>query len=100
MRWPWVSRRAYDVVLDELKRLRDRNDRLTDVLERIARREQGMPEVPRDKRDPPEKIPHAVKEVIRLWGNPATQRMLEKRVREMRKDGKSWKEIERSVAAG
>src|SRR3989304_2331887 len=42
MHWPYVSRRAYDLLVDERDRLRARNDELTDHLVRLARTTNGL----------------------------------------------------------
>lgn len=65
MRWPWCSRLALDCVLAENDRLRQQNERLaalvekvTDQLVRTERFSRGMPEQPKEAREaarmPPE----------------------------------------------
>ncbi len=61
MTWPWVSRLAYDVVVEQ-------NTKMLDELLKIRRREAGMPEHPRPAPRPeaqePAEIPDEVEELI------------------------------------
>lgn len=59
MRSPWVSRLALDCVLAEADRLKQQNDRmvalvekLADQLLRVERFSRGMPEQPKEAREP------------------------------------------------
>ena len=72
MRWPWVSRLAYDVVSDECARLRRVNDELTDHLARLVRVEHGLPE----RKTEPRKVvpmPPEIRELIDRWGTGPTR---------------------------
>lgn len=42
MRWPFVARSAYDLALQQLRELRERNDRLTEA---VSRSKQGDTQV-------------------------------------------------------
>ena len=47
MKWPWVSRVAYELALQQLCELRERNDRLTEAVSRSnGATEVVMPHVP------------------------------------------------------
>lgn len=59
MPWPWVSRLALDIALSENERLRAQNDRLAALTEKMAdslvrteRFSRGMPEQPKEPREP------------------------------------------------
>jgi len=57
MKWPLVSRRAYDLLMDERDRLREQVDKLLDHIKRTDRVEHGMGEVPRPQKPPLEPMP-------------------------------------------
>lgn len=92
MKWPWVSRLAYEQVIGERDRLRDRNDELADQLVRIARREHKMPEVPRDKRESTKKdpLPPEIEEIASGWESPQTQAIVRQRARQLKNERGSW----------
>lgn len=95
MKWPLVSRRAYDQIADERDRLRQRNDELQDQLIRIARRNNRMSETtpkPRERKSR-EKIPDEVKAEIEAWDSPATQSLLKTRARQLFDEHKNWNAV-------
>lgn len=69
MRWPLVSRLAFDVVVSERDHLRTENARLSESLVRIGRHEAGMAEQPRPARPPIEPMPDTLKDYIAKWGS-------------------------------
>lgn len=47
MTWPWVARSAYDLALQQIRELRERNDRLTEAISRAkGTAEVMMPQQP------------------------------------------------------
>jgi len=95
MKWPLVSRRAFDIVLDERDRLRARNDELHDSMIRIQRVRHGMKEAPR-----PEPKPVVVQipaEVRKLYAgfSEVHRRDLDRQCRQMATQGTPWTEIMR-----
>ncbi len=93
MRWPWVSRRAFDLAIDERDRLREQNLYLTDSVVRITRREAGLPEIPRELKPPPDPMPRALREHIESWASKATRDQEKRRAYALLKEGKPWGEI-------
>lgn len=72
MRWPWVSRAAFEIVVEERNRLREREEALQEALIRLARKGSGMPEEPRAQRkeDP---MPEDVRELVEMWDSQMTR---------------------------
>src|SRR3972149_5875385 len=72
MHWPYVSRRAYDLLVDERDRLRARNDELTDHLVRLARTTNGLREL-KVEQSKPDPMPQEVQDMVMAWGSGATR---------------------------
>ena len=72
MHWPYVSRRAYDLLVDERDRLRGRNDELTDHLVRLARTSNGLREL-KVEMSKPDPMPEEIQNMIMRWGSGATR---------------------------
>jgi hypothetical protein len=89
---PWVSARAYSLLLNERDRLRGQVDRLLDhtqVLERVA---VGLSEkVPVTK--PADPIPLPILRLLRNFGTPLIREMERSAVIQRRADGEEWEEI-------
>ena len=102
MNWPLVSRRAFDMILDERDRLRAQNDELVDSLQRVTRFRTGMPELPRTPRPEaqrPVTIPPDIMAIIDGFGSEANKRNLEIQVRGMHSDGTPFAEIKKALDA-
>ena len=93
MRLPWVSRTAFDLLMDERDRLRKQNDELLDSFTRVRRKEAGMPESHTHKRAIDEDLPPEVFEYIKGFESDVMQAAVEEDVRRARKNGTSWVEI-------
>ncbi len=94
MRWPLVSRRAYDVLLDERDRLRAANDQLTEHLVRMHRVEHGVAETPRAPRPPVEEMPKSLVDYFDGLGNTAMARQLKREAANLHTRGESWPSIQ------
>ena len=89
LNWPWVSRRAYDAVLDERDRLRIKVDGLTDDLVRLARVEHGLPEkkpAPRQSRSLPP-LPENLRNLLSGFSNPIIAQQYEHEIRVQLRNG-------------
>lgn len=97
-RW-WVSRGAYDEVVGERNRLRQKNDELLDQLVRIARRREKLPEVtPQGKRKQlQEELPADVAAIRDLWDSPAHRTLAERRARQKFAETGSWEEAKKAI---
>lgn len=94
MRWPWVSRRAYELLAEMLERERLRVDQLTDALIRLERKAAGLPErVPptRPKREP-EPMPSPLYDQIQGFANPSIRDFLMDQAFKERGRGRPWPE--------
>lgn len=107
MKWPWVSRRALDVLerererlLADLERAHAELERLTDAIVRISRREHGMTEVPREPRAPLDAMPRELREHIESWGSRETREGLRTEAWRRRRDGQQWEEIAGDMLPG
>jgi hypothetical protein len=93
MKWPWVSRRAYDAVVDQKDVLLDQNSKLIEHLSRKSRFEAGMSETPR----PPPKMREPMPEVLRdniAGGSDSSMRRMRRTELERRYSrGESWDAI-------
>ena len=70
MRWPWVSRLAYEQVVEQ-------NRELLDHLIRMDRTKKGRPEQPVERRPPREDpVTQEMREAIEEFDNPAIKRQL------------------------
>lgn len=94
MNWPWVSRRAYDVVIDERDRLREQNDALLDHIRRVDRIEHGVPELPRQPRPAFEPMPQELLHYINSYGDERFQKMQrDEAYKRHHKLGQPWSRI-------
>tara|TARA_Y100000310_G_scaffold273098_1_gene288399 strand:- start:12245 stop:12580 length:336 start_codon:yes stop_codon:yes gene_type:complete len=78
MRWPWVSRHAYDLVVEQ-------NTKMLDELLRLRRREAGMPEQPRPDPRPeaqqPAEIPDEIEALINEFQSEGVRVVLREQYR-------------------
>jgi hypothetical protein len=121
MRWPWVSRRAYDLsvrmleelrhrydvtvqsydrertrLTEELDRLADQNAQLIEHLKRMDRVEHGLGETPRQLKQP-EPMPRALVDHIRAYAGRSTQKMMRDQAYRRHARGESWESIMREA---
>jgi len=97
MKWPWIARSAYDVVLDERDRLRAQNDRLTDHLTRVQRREAGMTETPRAPRPALEPMPRELHDYIKGIAGGSLQKEIRDRCYRRHAKGEPWQSIVQEI---
>lgn len=100
MKLPLVSRRAFDLLLDERDRLRAANDSLTDNLVRLQRASHGLreaPRVPKPKVDLT--VPPEISELYAGFSTQAVKDEIERQAKEMRAGGTPWPEIRRVLEA-
>jgi hypothetical protein len=100
MKWPWVSRRAFDMVVEERDRLRVMNDQLMDHVKRINRVEHGLGELPRAKREPIETMPKQLRDYIDGFASAPLRVELRDLAFQRRIDGESWEEIIATLMQG
>ena len=94
MKFPLISRRAYDILLRDKERLEAQNDKLMDNLTRQRRYEAGMAETPRPERKPAESMPHALRQYIGRWPPKTRKLQMNPAYRRYRSgQGESWPEI-------
>jgi len=89
----WVSRTAFNLLLDERDRLRKQNDELLDSFTRVRRKEAGMPEDHVRKRNKDEDLPPEVFSYIKGFDSEVMQAAVEEDVRRARVNGTTWEEI-------
>ena len=90
MRWPWVSRRAYDAVVDQKDALLDQNSKLIDHLSRKSRFEAGMSETPRPPPKVREPMPEVLRENIAGGADSSMRRMRRTELERRYSRGESW----------
>ena len=94
MKWFWVSRRAYDLAIEERDRLRVQVDGVIDTLTRIQRAQMGMSEVPRQRKERVvEPMPPEVYEYIERTANPSLRSEQKRVVWRRHGTGESWDSI-------
>lgn len=96
MKWPWVSRLAFDVIAGERDRLASQVDRLTDHLTRRDRVEAGLPETP-PKPKKQLRVPPDIEAMIRQFGSQVTQDQLRRKTVNALKQGKDPDSIRRML---
>lgn len=101
MRWPWVSRLAYEAVADERDRLRAVVDRLTDDLVRLARKEHALPERRPEQRpaNRPKPLPTELRNLISGFGSPVVQAQMEHEVRNAIRGGANAEDLAAKIRA-
>lgn len=90
--WPWVSRRAFRLLLDERDRLRSQNDELVEQLTRLARVTNGLTELPARAHEP-DPMPEEVRRIANRFQNPMIRQRVLALARELRRDGLEWDEV-------
>ena len=94
IRWPWVSRLAFDIVVETNTYLREQNERLTDTALRVRRKEAGMPESHvRDRPPVHDDMPPEVLRYVQGFESDAMRNALEDDVLRARQQGTPWAEI-------
>ena len=93
MIWPWVSRRAYDAVIDQKDALLDQNSKLIDHLSRKSRFEAGMSETPRPPPKTREPMPEVLRENIAGGADSSMRRMRRTELERRYSRGESWDAI-------
>ena len=73
MKWPFISRTAYDLLINERDRMREQVDDLQDHVQRITRRQEGMTESPREAKRSIEAIPPELEAIIMRFGSEQTR---------------------------
>jgi hypothetical protein len=95
VRWLWVSRAAYDLLLDERDRLRAKNDGWEDHVRRVERKDRGMTELPTKRREPMEPMPPELEYIIDKFSSETTRQSLRNQARIARvREGKPWSKIQ------
>lgn len=94
MRWPWVSRLAYEAVVSERDHLRAETTRLTEAMTRISRREVGLPETPKEPRAPMTPMPKELADYIRGFAGQSIQKSMRDTAYRMAAAGRPWPEIQ------
>ncbi len=97
MKWPWVSRRAYDVLIDERDRLRVQNAELLEHVQRMDRVEHGVAETPRKPREDFGRPPKLLDDYINGFASPALRKEMHDRKWRMRAKGTAWEAIQAMI---
>lgn len=104
MKWPFISRRAYDLLveqrnlaLQECDRLRQMHVKLTDHITRIDRIEHGVSEQPRPPKKELEEMPDKLKRYIDGYGNSSQRGELRRLAKKRYREGTPWDTIRREV---
>lgn len=93
MRWPWVSRLAFEVVRDERDRLAAQNAELTEALTRMKRWQAGMAEQVQPSREPDEPPPPELYELVRGFESEAMRRNVIDDAHRAHKRGTPWDHV-------
>lgn len=97
MKWPWISRRAFDLVCEERDRLRVQVDSLLDHTKRMDRNEHGLHEIPREQKPPLDPAPPELSEYIKGFAFKGFRQRMWKNAISRRARGESWAEIMASI---
>ncbi len=96
MKWPWVSRRAYDVVAEQCIRLEAQVDKLQDALTRMTRVQVGLPEQTKERKQL-EPMPQALEKHIMSYAGLNTRRMMRGAAYRRHARGEPWVDIMHDV---
>lgn len=98
IRWPWVSRRAYDLAL---RQLADKDMQIAQLL-RMHRGAAGLPEVPVERKEKPtaEPIPTEIRQVIDGFESDEFRAALYQEVRAAREQNVPWEQIYDRIDGG
>lgn len=96
MKWPWVSRLAYDMAMESAAAWREAHDRVVDAIIAVRRKEVGLPrEVKRAEEPDREDFPPEVYAYLRSFSSPSMRMAAEEDIRASRRQGTPWPEIVR-----
>jgi len=102
MRWPWVSRLAYDLLVSERDSLRAQVAMLQADMIRVKRAEMGLRETPRVVKPEMQRPPEVPPEVRALYEGRCQSKVfeveIERQAVEMFKAGNPWPEVRRVLA--
>jgi hypothetical protein len=100
VRWPWVSRLAFDAVREERDRLAREREQLLDQVGRLAdhrlrmdRVDRGLGEHPRPPKPEPEPMPEEVEALIQRWDNGTIRDQLRMDAEAMYRKVGSWDRV-------
>ena len=99
IRWPWVSRRAYDLLGVVNEQVVAQNAMLIADLTRIRRFESGLTEVRRPERAALEPMPQELYEYIKGWGSEAIRREQRAQAYRRHQRGEKWDDIKADMMA-
>lgn len=99
VKWPWVSRRAYDLAVERYERAEAQAKDLMDHLTRVSRREMGMPEQPRALPPREVEIPTAIEMLIRDYDSENVRVDLRRQVIAAHRAGTPWDQIKGGLEA-
>lgn len=88
--WPYVSRRAFDLVMAERDRVVAQNERLTEHIMRMDRLEHGVGEIQPELKPPPEPMTQDVVDWIRRWDSPITREELTRQAERLYARYRDW----------
>lgn len=100
MKWPWVSRLAFELLERENERLNARLDQLIDHRKRLERVGSGIREEPASaRRKRSDQIPQELRDLIAGYESSAVQAVIYDEVRGAFAEGQDWDEITARIRA-
>ncbi len=100
MKLPWVSRTAYELLLDERDRLRAKNDGWEDHIRRVERKDRGMTELPAKRKETVDPMPPELERIINKFSSETIRQSLRNQARIARvREGKPWSRIRSELEA-
>lgn len=101
MTWPWVSRRAYELVVEERALLREQLSEARAQIARYINRDMGISDTPRPQYPPqaqrPAAIPPDLERLIGGFQSEALRVAIRDQCRMRYADGSNWDEITSEV---
>lgn len=99
IRWPWVSRLAFDLVCAERDRYIAMLDRFATANVRIERAKVGLPEVEKDPKRP-DPMPSTLRDKCMKFGSALSQQNMLSLCERRHSGGVSWEQVEREFDNG
>jgi hypothetical protein len=100
LRWPWVGVGRLDDAREEIAWLRQRTTELETHLVRMKRVEQGMGELPREKRPQIDPMPRDLAGYIAGFNSPSHRKLQTETAVQRRMSGESWENIQNDILGG
>jgi len=100
MKWPWISRRAFDIVVEQRDNLAEQYEKLLDHITRMDRNEHGLTETPREPKKTLDAMPRVLVTYLQGFSSAPLRKQMETEMWAKRRTGVSWEQIQTHILKG